>query len=115
MINYDYWVADISSRYSVAIYPKDSGSVGCVLLKEGLEYAKKRKNYDSKSELPKKSCHSLFKKTCNTVFKSIHKSLLITLIPCNSLFNIVENLESIYYIEESCLTIFRCNSIFKRM
>ena len=63
MINYDYWVADISSRYSVAIYPKDSGSVGCVPLKEGLEYAKKLKIpfvfYSFSDNKKKQTCREL--------------------------------------------------------
>ena len=45
MINFDEWVADVSSKYSVGIfkYSLENVQLGCVSLKEGLEYAKKLK------------------------------------------------------------------------
>ena len=63
MINFDEWVADISSKYSVAIYEKSSKTVGCVSLQEGLEYAKNLKIpfvcYDTSTNEKKKTCKEL--------------------------------------------------------
>lgn len=63
MINFDDWVADISSRYSVEIYKKPTKAIGCVPLKEGLEYAKNLKIpficYDTSSDEEKTVCKEL--------------------------------------------------------
>ena len=43
MIDFENWVAEISSKYGVDIYrkTKENLALGCVPLKEGLEYARK--------------------------------------------------------------------------
>ena len=37
MIDFNEWVADISSSYRVDIYKKSTKAIGCVPLREGLE------------------------------------------------------------------------------
>lgn len=65
MINFDEWVADISSKYSVSVfkYSLENVQLGCVSLKGGLEYAKKLKIpficYNTSSDEKKKICKEL--------------------------------------------------------
>ena len=63
MIDFDNWVADISSSYRVDIYKKPTKAIGCVPLREGLEYAKKHNIiftcYDFSSEEMKSVCKEL--------------------------------------------------------
>lgn len=63
MINFEEWVADISSSYNIDIYKKPTKAIGCVPLKEGLEYAKNLKIpficYEMSSDEEKKLCKEL--------------------------------------------------------
>ncbi len=63
MINFDEWVADISSSYGVDIYKKPTKAIGCVPLREGLEYAKQHNIvfscYDFSSDEEKAACKEL--------------------------------------------------------
>ena len=65
MIDFNEWVVDISSSYRVDIYKKPTKVIGCVPLREGLEYAKQHKIvftcYDFSSDEEKSVCRELNK------------------------------------------------------
>ena len=65
MIDFNEWVVDISSSYRVDIYKKPTKVIGCVPLREGLEYAKQHRIvftcYDFSSDEEKSVCRELNK------------------------------------------------------